>query len=413
MTLNLTCGDGTGSGCFWMQFSNDGTNWSALEHYSATRAAHALSAGDGTKLVYVKYQDSAGNLSAPAPLPSSSTPPHRSQRQCLPAAPTAPSRSWPSTCNDGAGIGCGDTYYSTDGSLPSIPYTAPITMGKNGVIKYFSRDLLGNAEVVKTADYSFIQGYTELNFELSQPTTTYDGTITDWGRLVNMSTNNADPTGEQITITITDPTGSSTTRTATIYDPLGLFMLENITGCFTHKGAYTITASFAGSSLLSSSTSDGKTLLVGASAGYAVLIEGKIANEEGLGSHNKTANRIYQKMKARGFEDDNIYYFNYDLGQPGVDAIPSLAAVQSVIETWAKARMNGLPAPLYLIMVDHGSPNSFHINNEIITPTLLATWLSNLESGLSAEALLEKRWSSWGPAIGNLHCTSLRGSRSR
>ena len=264
-------------------------------------------------------------------------------------------------------------------------------MDKNGAIKYFSRDLLGNAEVVKTADYSFIQGYTQLSFELSQPTTTYSGTITVWGRLVNMSANNADPTSQPVTITITDPTGSSTTRTATIYDALGLFMLENITGCFTHKGAYTITASFAGSSLLSPSTSDGKTLLVGASAGYAVLIEGKIANEEGLGSHNKTANRIYEKLKARGFEDDNIYYFNYDLGQTGVDAIPSLAAVQSVIQTWAKARMNGLPAPLYLIMVDHGSPNSFHINNEIITPTLLSTWLSTLESGLTADALLEKR----------------------
>ena len=93
VTLNLTCGDGTGSGCFWMQFSNDGTNWSALEQYATTRAAYALSTGDGAKLVYAKYQDSAAICPAPKPQPYFSTPPHRSQQQCRPAAPIAPSRS--------------------------------------------------------------------------------------------------------------------------------------------------------------------------------------------------------------------------------------------------------------------------------------------------------------------------------
>ena len=40
--------------------------------------------------------------------------------------------------------------------------------------------------------------------------------------------------------------------------------------------------------------------MVGSSAGYAILVEGKISTDEGLGSHNKTANRIYETLKDRG-----------------------------------------------------------------------------------------------------------------
>ena len=56
-------------------------------------------------------------------------------------------------------------------------------------------------------------------------------------------------------------------------------------------------------------------------------------------------------------------YFNYGGTQiPGVDGVPaktgtSLAdpGVKWAIETWAKDRMNGSPAPLYVIFVDHGN----------------------------------------------------------
>jgi parallel beta-helix repeat protein len=44
----------------WMQFSNDGTNFSALEEYSASKY-WTLSNGEGTKTVYVKLTDAFGN----------------------------------------------------------------------------------------------------------------------------------------------------------------------------------------------------------------------------------------------------------------------------------------------------------------------------------------------------------------
>ncbi len=61
-TLTLTCSD-SASGCSQMQFSNDNSTYSTLETY-ATSKSWTLSAGDGTKTVYVKYKDAAGNISA-------------------------------------------------------------------------------------------------------------------------------------------------------------------------------------------------------------------------------------------------------------------------------------------------------------------------------------------------------------
>lgn len=61
VTLTLTCSDA--NGCAQMQLSNDNSNWSAAEPYAATKA-WTLPAGDGTKTVYAKFEDTAGNWSA-------------------------------------------------------------------------------------------------------------------------------------------------------------------------------------------------------------------------------------------------------------------------------------------------------------------------------------------------------------
>lgn len=60
--LNLTCTDGTGSGCSKMQFSNDNVIFTALEPFAASKT-WTLTAGDGTKTVYVRFADAQGNLS--------------------------------------------------------------------------------------------------------------------------------------------------------------------------------------------------------------------------------------------------------------------------------------------------------------------------------------------------------------
>ena len=63
VNLILSASDAT-SGVSQMCFSNDGITYSGWQGY-AISASWALSTGDGTKTVYVRYKDNAGNISAP------------------------------------------------------------------------------------------------------------------------------------------------------------------------------------------------------------------------------------------------------------------------------------------------------------------------------------------------------------
>jgi len=63
VTLNLSAVDNSGgTGLSQMRFSNDNTTWSTSESYAATKSWE-LASGDGTKTVYVKFKDVAGNWS--------------------------------------------------------------------------------------------------------------------------------------------------------------------------------------------------------------------------------------------------------------------------------------------------------------------------------------------------------------
>ncbi|MBI5697960.1 MAG: hypothetical protein HZC29_05665, partial [Thaumarchaeota archaeon] len=58
VTLTLSCTDT--NGCSQMKFSNDDSTWSTPENYAASKT-WTLTSGDGTKTVYVRFKDSAGN----------------------------------------------------------------------------------------------------------------------------------------------------------------------------------------------------------------------------------------------------------------------------------------------------------------------------------------------------------------
>jgi len=62
VTLNLSATD-TGLGVEKMKFSNNNSIWSTPQAYATTKA-WKLTSGKGTKTVYVKYQDKAGNWSS-------------------------------------------------------------------------------------------------------------------------------------------------------------------------------------------------------------------------------------------------------------------------------------------------------------------------------------------------------------
>lgn len=64
VTLTLSATDNSGT-VSQMQFSNDGTTYSAAEAY-VTSKSWTLATGDGTKTVYAKFKDAAGNWSTAA-----------------------------------------------------------------------------------------------------------------------------------------------------------------------------------------------------------------------------------------------------------------------------------------------------------------------------------------------------------
>jgi len=280
-------------------------------------------------------------------------------------------------------------------------------------IKVRATDAAGNTSPISSITIAYAPGepaYTTLALELSTQTIFNNGSIDAFGKLTRL------PDIEllylsnlTINLTVGAPDGSVSTYQVITYDEYGHYKFENF-HVFSQEGLYDIQTSFESTALLYETQSPVMTVLVGASAGYAVIVQGKIENGEGIVSHNKSTNRIYARLKDRGFLDDNIRYYNYNEGQDGVDATPSKSGIQGAIQDWAAAKMNGSPAPLWIIMVDHGNTDAFYLVNETITPSDLDSWLNNLEGNLNENALDENRIVIIGACYSGSFIPDLSGS---
>ncbi|MCP3145223.1 chitobiase/beta-hexosaminidase C-terminal domain-containing protein [Pyxidicoccus xibeiensis] len=60
------------------------------------------------------------------------------------------------TCNDGAGVGCGAVFHTTDPAAPKgsfFLYSGPIRVSANTTLRFYSEDALGNSEPVRSETY--------------------------------------------------------------------------------------------------------------------------------------------------------------------------------------------------------------------------------------------------------------------
>jgi len=128
-------------------------------------------------------------------------------------------------------------------------------------------------------------------------------------------------------------------------------------------------------------------------AGYAIVIQGMIENDtSGMAAHQKTTRLIYQTLKQRGFDDNDIKYFDYNTGEPSdkitIDGIPSTEILKDAIINWASSRMNTNAAPLYIILVDHGHlyQDLFYLPSENLNSTTLSAWVTSLQDKLNENA---------------------------
>ncbi len=253
-------------------------------------------------------------------------------------------------------------------------------------------DLAGN---IGFAQHDFLfftgeQAFSTISMDLGSQAILQNDTVDLSGKLTRLPENGKSLLGLPISIQVLEPSGQQVALVEVVTTTdLGHFQALGLSG-FTEKGVYTIHLTYGGSLSLAASERS-KTISVGSSAGYAIIVEGRVNTQDGLESHNKTANRIYQHFLDRQFQSADIQYFNYDIGQAGVDGLPNRAVVQEAIENWAAQKMNDRPAPLYLVMVDHGNVNTFYLDSEIIAPTDLGDWLTTLEGKLDDAAKVEPR----------------------
>ena len=169
---------------------------------------------------------------------------------------------------------------------------------------------------------AYNRSFTTLSLSADSSTLLNSGELNLAGKVSQYPYTGEDLPELPIILTVTAPDGTSTNWT-TDTNSLGQFSYgQSNLPVFSQKGQYQFTANFAGTSTLNDAQSIVEPVLVGQSAGYAILVQGKTANNEGLEAHNKTLNRIYQQLLERDFIPENVRYFNYDIRQSKVYQAP-------------------------------------------------------------------------------------------
>ncbi len=297
----------------------------------------------------------------------------------------------------------GDTWWIDSSNFSWIP-------GKNYTITARATDFAGNVSTdaiwVTVHDSQSGLAWTNLSLDLSAQSIEIGQPVTVSGKLIRLPVGEPPVSmeGQTIALTVRNAQGvvvPPEDMTATT-DAQGNYNFDIPTNG-ADPGLYYLSTSFSGSGTLYQSESETKQLVIGNHPGYAIIVQGSLESDaEGLTAHNKTLARIHSRLEDRGFTNndsdpnlDNIFYFNFDYDSPGnppgIDAEPDKNLIRWAIETWAANKMNTIAAPLYIIMVDHGNRDAFYVNDQIISPLELKTWLNTLEGRLDEEAMDEKR----------------------
>ena len=214
-----------------------------------------------------------------------------------------------------------------------------------------------------------------------------------------------------ITLYATEPDGVTEHRLTAYTNQYGQYLMDydHAEGggefIFDILGDWIIQAEYSETSDFGPAVTEEIIIRVVPTAGYAIVVQGRVASGEGMPSHHKTASFVYEKLKDRQLLDDDIQYLSW-LYHDGWDGDPSRDNIQHAITEWARDKMDesyhpeagpdeeGKPGDLYIIMVDHGwtatgddDEGIFYIHpDDPLTSTEFATWLDNLQSSLTGEA---------------------------
>lgn len=292
--------------------------------------------------------------------------------------------------------------WGLDTSVPK-----PWETGKTYTIRARATDNIGNTAAPATSQFTYYTG-SSLSTSLSLYLTSYAisplDTVYLQGSLTCLAGNGPSVAGRLISFTIADNLGNSVSLAPVLTDALGNYVAA-LSG-LTSGRTYTLTAHYAGSvgQLLASASPDSQ-LGVGSKAGYAIIVVGSHPLDllAGVPAHFKTAKNVYDSLIKRKFVPADIFFMSPDPGaaadKTGIDLLnPAHADIQAAIQGNGPsdsppsqfdllAKIKSSPAPVYVVMIDHGSPDMFYIGGEsgtgIIAPADLDGWFSAFEAGIA------------------------------
>ena len=138
------------------------------------------------------------------------------------------------------------------------------------------------------------------------------------------------------------------------------------------------------------------------SRGYAILVQGAVGSGEGVDEHLNTVqfvNDVFEKSgKFRNDssqpEDDDIFEIFVDPDAAGREGSDFKEKLREGIQDWAKDKMLANPAPLYVVLVNHGELNGeedagmFHLHPDNLRPEELDEMLFELENNFPENSLV-------------------------
>ncbi len=168
VSLFMSCSDDV-SGCSKASFSNDGVSYSTEEDYAASRV-WSLSYGDGTKTVYAKLRDLAGNSVVVSDTILLDT----TYPQLFSVGASLPSFS-----PDGNGVkDAVSILFSTDEEMDGAPYNATILVRQSG-LPSVARTLIKDNVVNAGAHLEVWDGTGDNGLVMADGSYTYDITLVD------------------------------------------------------------------------------------------------------------------------------------------------------------------------------------------------------------------------------------------
>ena len=366
-------------------------NW---QTWSLDTSNFSMNSVDGTYTITARSTDSSNNVSTPAVVSFNRGSGNGSGTTTLNVAKSEAAAGL--LTSNPAGINCDTTCSATGSSYTNGTIVTITAVPATGY--YFlnwsncdSQNSNVCTETVTTNNLTVTANFSAKKATLltvTAPQTqklTLNAPLTINGMLATNPTGaSSDLNNQDITITVKPLTGTIATHTAKTTDNNGAWQI--VLNDFSSVDTYIVEISYAGSGKLLTATAQPLNVLVGKSAGYAIVIQGKTNDNVQLNDHRYSAEDIIAKLKSRSFLDEDIKALYSD-----ETTAVTRQQIQEAIVTWAKDKMIASPAPLYIIMVDHGTVGQFHIGSEVITPSDLKTWLGTLETNLSPQAKTEKR----------------------